>query len=139
MTARTATVRIYVAFASLVADVLILTAALVRLVAVAAVWLIRRIGPRTHSAAPERHVRGLPSNVRLQDVKPVLSLVRAKEPVGQPVPLCGAQRLTTALLGLGFKAPAVRAFVASVGPRVERDRIEDLIKEGLRALHVSAA
>ena len=44
------------------------------------------------------------------------------------------ERLTTALIGLGFQTPAVRRYVASVKTRVGHEPIETLIKEGLRAL-----
>ena len=45
------------------------------------------------------------------------------------------KRLTTALVGMGFRPSAVRAYVASVtADRVESTRIEDLIRDGVATL-----
>ena len=43
-------------------------------------------------------------------------------------------RLVVALTGMGFKVPAVRAFVDGLGDRVGREPIETLLKEGLATL-----
>lgn len=45
-----------------------------------------------------------------------------------------AERLTAALVRLGFRAPAVRAFVNGLGARVEQEPTEKLIREGLAKL-----
>lgn len=42
--------------------------------------------------------------------------------------------ITGALLHLGFKPAEVRRFVGSLGPRARIEPLQDLIKEGLRAL-----
>ena len=44
------------------------------------------------------------------------------------------ERLTSALVGMGFRAPAVHAFIDGLGDRVGREPIEALIKEGLANL-----
>ena len=49
--------------------------------------------------------------------------------------LCAeAERLTATLVGLGFKAPAVRVFVNGLGERVGQEPTERLIREGLAKL-----
>ena len=124
MTAKTATVRLYVALAALLTAVLRLVAALVRLAASLAVWAAARVEARVAAPAKAPAAPGASPAARL-------ALVPRVETVG---PSVASQRLTTALTGLGYKAPAVRAFVDGLGDRVEKEPIEGLIKDGLRAL-----
>ena len=66
----------------------------------------RASGPRTVKRAPLRAVENTPE----------------------------AERLTATLVGLGFKAPAVRVFVNGLGERVGQEPTERLIREGLAKL-----
>lgn len=126
MTARTATVRLYVALVALVTALVALAGALVRLAVAGVSWGATRVeaGGRPvalqkPAAAPARHLRLVP-------------------PAPAAAPVAGApgtaERLTTALTGLGFKAPEVRAFVTSLGAQVEQKPMTYLIKAGLAAL-----
>lgn len=76
-------------------------------------------------------------------VRPVATVVRTEvpetlppvAPVAPTVPDFTAERLHAALTGLGFQAPQVRRYVASVKTRIGgHEPIETLIKDGLRAL-----
>ena len=113
MNTKTATVRFVVALFSLLAAVLELCASLVRLLTALALRAATLVRLRPEVAqAPGR---------------PNLRVVRAPAP-GQEA------RLTSALVGMGWPASAVRRFVDSVGDRVGREPIEALIKEGLASL-----
>ena len=46
----------------------------------------------------------------------------------------GAERLHTALRGMGYAAPLVRGFVEKVGVRAESEPLPKLVVEGLRYL-----
>lgn len=133
MNAKTATTGLYVAFVSLLTAVLRLLGAIVHLTTSSVTWLVRRIErgnpARFNPAAmqPPRQPATAPA--------PTLRLVAPSADVG---PSPAAQRLTTALTGLGFRTPNVRHFVASLGLRVEREPIQELIKEGLRSLSPAA-
>ena len=132
MTARTATVRLYVAFASLVAAVLALLTAAVRLVASLATWLAARVdASRSVRVSPLAEAPARPVEA------PALRLVPQTRP--SSLTPSKADQLKTALVGLGFKAPPVCRFVASLGARVDREPLEGLIKEGLRALSSAVA
>lgn len=125
MTARTANRRLYVTAVSLLTSLLALVGMMVRLVASCVTWLVRRVERST-----ARHA-GTPSAASLEC--PRLALVRPTSPkalgdAGQ------RERLTTALVGLGFAAPAVRRYVEGLHERATHEPIEALIKEGLRAL-----
>ena len=134
MTARTATVRLYVAFASLVAAVLALLTAAVRLVASLATWLAARVdASRTARVPPPAEAPARP----VEAPAPALRLVPQTRP--SSLTPSKADQLKTALVGLGFKAPPVCRFVASLGARVDREPLEGLIKEGLRALSSAVA
>ena len=102
-----AAARLFVALVSLLAAVLELGAALVRLVAALLARAAVAVRPRP-VAQPAR-----------------LRVVRSP---------AQAARLAAALTGMGWPAPAVRAFVAGLGDRVEREPIEVLIREGLAKL-----
>ena len=130
MTARTATRRLYVALVSLVTALVLLVAALVRLYVAGVSWIATRVEacsrpivPQKPATAPARHLRLLPA------APATLPVTGSSE---------GAERLTTALTGLGFKSPQVRAFVTSLGGRVEHEPIADLIRAGLVALSRAA-
>ena len=116
MTTKSATTRLFVALVSLVAALLELGAALVRLVTALALRAAAAVRPR-----PE--VAQAPGRPNLRIVPP-------------PAPAVDQERgrLVVALTGMGFKVPAVRRFVDSVGDRVGREPIEALIKEGLASL-----
>jgi hypothetical protein len=45
-----------------------------------------------------------------------------------------ADKLTSALVGLGFKKTEVRQFVTQLGTRTQTDNLHSLLREGLRAL-----
>ena len=129
MTARTATVRLYVAFASLLAAVLGLIVGFVRLAASLTVWAASAVEKRRAAGEIRGADRAAPVCARGAN-RPRLALVPALADAPSK-----ARELTTALTGLGFRAPEVRRFVSSLDPaRVEGARIEVLIKEGLGAL-----
>jgi len=111
---RVATTRLVAATISLVASLFELGTALVRLGAALLLRAAAIVRPRAggHTAPP----RG----------RPRLRVVRR--------PDLERERLTSALVGMGFRAPAVHAFVAGLGDRVGREPIEALIKEGLANL-----
>jgi hypothetical protein len=113
MSPKTATRRLYVAMVSLVASILELAAALVRL----GVALLGRATAAIR-ARVERPVAA-PAD------RPRLRIVPKTD---------GRTRLTFALIGMGFHAPLVRSFVNELGDRVDREPIGTLIKEGLAAL-----
>jgi Holliday junction resolvasome RuvABC DNA-binding subunit len=111
---KTALSRLFVSLLSLVASVLELGTALVRLVTALVLRAAAAVRPRAEAVqAP-------------QEARPRLRVV--------PQRADGATRLTTALVGLGWSAPAVRRFVDSVGDRVDREPIEALLKEGIAKL-----
>ena len=116
MTTKTATVHLYVSVVSLVAALLELGAALVRLVTALALRAATVVRPRPQAApAPGRpNLRVVPPPARNVDLE--------------------TGRLVSALVGMGFKVPAVRRFVDGLGDRVGREPIETLIKEGLATL-----
>jgi hypothetical protein len=113
---KTALTKLFVAVVSLLVAVCELAAALVRLVAVLVLRAANAVRPR--AATP---VARLP-------VRPNLRVV--------PAPSTDLERgrLVTALVGMGFKPAAVRAFVDGLGDRVSREPIAALIKEGLAKL-----
>jgi hypothetical protein len=127
------------AFAKLLSAVLVLATAIVtllagltRLVAALTTWLAvgveahiaraRATAPRTEAATAPRRPLTL--------VRPASSL---------PVGSSQAEKLTSALIGLGFATPNVRRFVAGLGTRVEHEGLETLIKDGLRVLSPAVA
>jgi len=108
-----ALVRLFVALFSLLASVLELGAALVRLAVALVLRAAAAVRPRPEAVQAHRNLR----------VVPALRPAREKE-----------ERLTAALVGLGWSAPTVRRFVAGLGDRVGREPIEALIREGLATL-----
>jgi len=131
MTIRKASAKLLSATLVLAAAIVTLMAGLTRLVASLAVWLAvgveahvakaRAATPRTEPAAAPRQP---------------LTLVSPPRTSGAPTQ---AQRLTTSLVGLGFPAPDVRRFVTGLGTRVDHEGLEQLIRDGLRALSLAAA
>jgi hypothetical protein len=119
MSPKTATVRLYVAVVSLAAALLELAATFVRLAAALLGRAARAVRARAdHPTAPQvgrPHLRVVPQP-------------------GRRLPVDARARLTFALIGMGFHAPAVRAFVAGLGDRADREPIDTLIKEGLAKL-----
>jgi hypothetical protein len=118
MTAKTATVRLYVALVSLIAALLELGASLARLAA--ALVLRAAVAVRPRAVTVQGRPQGRPN-------------LRVVPPATRDVDL-ETGRLVTALVGMGFKLPAVRKFVEGLGDRAGREPIEVLIKEGLAAL-----
>lgn len=119
MSPRTATTRLYVALVSILASVLELCAALVRLVTALALRAASLVRPRPEAAqAPRR-----------QNLRVVPSAPSAPRNVDLET-----GRLVTALVGMGWPVPAVRRFVDGLGDRVGKEPIEALIKEGLASL-----
>lgn len=119
MTAKRATVRFYVALVGLLASVLELGGALIRLGTACLEIMTRRL--RSPVDASTR--LGLAPTV-IAPPSPTVSR--------QTVAMSGDERLTSALMSLGFKAANVRAFAASVGGR--NATLEVLVKEGMIAL-----
>lgn len=119
MTAKTVTVRLYVALVSMLVAVLCLAAAVVRLGAALALRTARAI---ERPAARPQALQLVPGGKNARVSPP--ANVRPQ-----------TYRLTTALVGMGFRPAAVRAHVAGLPPEKITDaRIEDLIKEGVAAL-----
>jgi hypothetical protein len=131
---RAALARLFVALVALVTAIVALAAGLVRLAAAGVGALTTRLAAGRSRPRPAAPARGpLPANVRrLSDARRPSEGPRNRRVLGAPG--SAAARLESALTGLGFAAPAVRAFVGSLGDRAEREPIEGLIKEGLRAL-----
>ena len=117
MTLKTAIARLIVAAIALLTAILRLLGAIAGLVTVSVVRLTSALRQRASCpqaasapAAPER------------------------APSAPQAPSEQARRLTAALTGMGFRRHDVTRFVACLGARVEHERVESLIKDGLRAL-----
>jgi hypothetical protein len=130
MTARTATVRLYVALASLVTAVLALAGALVRLAAAVVTRATVLVQGRPEAA------QGLAPTPAVPAAGARLTLV--PRPTGAPGPSAARARLEGALAGLGFKVGDVRRVVAGLGARVEHEPIEAMIKTALAELSRAA-
>jgi hypothetical protein len=115
MTPKTATARLYVSVVSLLAALFEFGAAIVRLAAALALRAAAAVRPRATPAAR------LPTRPNLRVVPP-------------PSADLERGRLVTALAGMGWPLPRVRAFVDGLGDRVGREPIAALIKEGLADL-----
>jgi hypothetical protein len=115
MTPKTATAKLYVAALSLLTAALELGAALVRLASAMALRAAAAARPRATPAAR------LPARPNLRVVPP-------------PSDDLERGRLVTALAGMGWPLPRVRAFVDGLGDRVGREPLAALIKEGLSEL-----
>lgn len=123
--------RLFVALVGLCTAVVLLLIAITRLLAKGTLWMASHV-PAPRALTREEVIR--PANARAQ--RPRLALV--PQDAG-PRALTQAQRLESALVGLGYRAAEVRQYVGGVGPRVERERLEVLIKEGLGALSSKVA
>ena len=138
-TAKTATVGLYVSLAGLLTAALSLLGAVVRMVVALVAWVAARVEARTpararRDAPPARDTTSRPApGLRLVTAEPGSSM-----PPAGPMPPTGAQRLTSALVGLGFSSKEVTAIVASLGARVEREPLQVLIPVALRALAPAA-
>jgi len=130
MSAKTATIRLYVAVVTLVTTLVALVAALLHLAVVGLSWLAARVERGGRPEASQKPATAPARALRLVPPPP------ASVPVGGPPG--AAERLTSALVGLGFKVPDVRKVVASLGDRVQKESIEALIKVGLAALTTAA-
>jgi hypothetical protein len=125
MTVKAAARRLTISVFTLLASIVDLIVAIVRLLTRAAV-----LGAE---ALEKRQIR----TIKLLPAKKAFPVETVVEPVVETVedrPDTKA-RLSTALVGLGFKQAQVRQYVSSVEGRVARgEPIEILIKDGLRAL-----
>jgi hypothetical protein len=121
MTSRRARSNLFVSLASLAASLVDLVTYAVRLVVAVLAWALRAVEHRTR----ERRVAPTPAQ------KPSVIAPAPIPTVAGPTP---EETLYNCLVSLGFQAPRVRRFVASVGPRAGQAPMADLIKEGLRAL-----
>jgi hypothetical protein len=123
---KTATTKLVVALFSLLAAVLELGAAMVRLVTALALRAASTVRPRC---------RPLPARA---EGRPNLRVITGTTGPTGPNPrydlVVRRERLTNAMTGMGFRATDVRAFVNSLGDRACREPIETLIKEGLAHL-----
>ena len=108
MTAKRATVRLYVAMTGLFASLFELVEAFVRLVTACLEHATRRVAPAAPAAAP------------------------ATSKAGATIAMTEDERLVSALMSLGFRAPNIRAFAATV--RGRQAPLEVLVKEGIVAL-----
>jgi hypothetical protein len=119
MTAKRATVRFYVAIVGLLASVLELAGAFVRLVTVC----LDRAASRLKSPVD--------ASTRLA-LAPTVIAPPARAAASHTITMGEDERLTSALMNLGFRAANVRAFTASVSGR--QAPLETLVKEGIVAL-----
>lgn len=135
MTARAATIRLYVTLLSVLTTILALVAAVVRLVVTLVGAATALVDART-PACPRRDAPATRDTT--SRLAPALRLVTARSssptPPAGPMPPTAAERLRSGLLGLGFRAHDVARFVASVGARVEQESLGVLLKEGVAAL-----
>jgi hypothetical protein len=135
-TARSATVAGYVALAGLVTAVLTLAGSLVRLLGA----LVGLLAALVEKATPARAPKATARAPEARDVVP-LRLVppcpAAPTPVG-PIAPTAAERLDSALRGLGFAPRDVARVVGQLGPRVDVEPLQALIPIALRALTPTA-
>jgi len=130
MTIRKALAKLLSALLVLAAAIVALMAGLTRLVASLAVWLA--VGVEAHVTKARTPRPGATAAAR----RPLTLVPRPSSVLVGPTQ---AERLTTALTGMGFATPDVRRFVGSLGPRVEQDGLAVLIKDGLRSLSPAVA
>jgi hypothetical protein len=134
MRAKTATTRLYVSVVTLLTAMVELTIEVVRLLtklAVAGTEALARRKARQDSTL--RPVRPYPPATRETGQRAYTGAMwQAAKPVQEQA--SEVDRLTTALVGLGFQAAPVRRYVTSVEGRIGKEPIETLIKDGLRAL-----
>ena len=140
MTARAATVKLYVSLVAVITAVLSLLGAVVRLGVALVALLAAAIETRT-SARPRRDA----SATRDMASRPVPALrlftappSTSPTPPAGPMPPTAAERLMSALVGLGFSSKDVAPVVASLGPSVEREALQTLIPVALRILAPAA-
>lgn len=124
MTAKTATVRLYVGLVSLVSGVLSLVTALIGLVAAS----IRRATRALESSREPSEASGKSLEAPAKGLRLVRPIETAQAMLTQE------DRLTTALVGMGFSSKDVRRYVASLGTRAASEDLKVLIVEGLRFL-----
>lgn len=124
MSAKTATVRLYVAIVALLAAVLTavtfavgLVGALLRLLGASVTWLASRIGK-----VPSATTATTSATVTTAATRPNLRVVEVSSK---------ADQLVSGLVGMGFAVLDVRAFVKGLGDRVEKEPMADLIKGGI--------
>lgn len=121
MTVKAAARRLTISVFTLLASIVDLIVAIVRLLTRAAV-----LGAEALEKRQIRTIKLLPAK-KAFPVEPVVETVEDRPDT--------KARLSTALVGLGFKQAQVRQYVSSVEGRVARgEPIEILIKDGLRAL-----
>lgn len=122
MSAKTATVWLYVTTVSLLSAILSLITALVRLMAAGVVRLTRAIERSTLAPAPTGDTEGM-------------TIIHGERAVNMRKGQLGhREQLTSALCHLGFSTPAVRAYIATLDANADGRELETLIKDGLRAL-----
>jgi hypothetical protein len=122
MNAKRATVRLFVAVTGLLASLLELVTGIVRLATAVLERAASVAKPRTASPTGRAST-------------PAQTLATAPTVVAEAPPtarMTEDERLTSALMSLGFRAPNVRAFAASV--RGRQAPLEVLVKEGIVAL-----
>jgi Holliday junction resolvasome RuvABC DNA-binding subunit len=70
----------------------------------------------------------------LESRRPEERRIVVETPASQAPVNDAAERLTSALTGMGFRAGQVRAFAATVRVRLDKEPIERLVKEGIVSL-----
>src|SRR5271170_2364222 len=117
MSSKKAVVKLFVTALSLMIATMNLIAAIVRLVTAGAIWAAARIEARliatarTNAALIEVPIKA-PANLRLVKSAPTAAPVMAVPVVAASM---NTERLTAALTGMGFRVPAVKSFVTSLG------------------------
>jgi hypothetical protein len=132
MNAKHATLRLYATLTGLIAAVLELAGAAIRLVTVCLTRLARAVEP-VPAALAHRGVEAVGNPRAVAVTVPMgTSPTVAVEAPPATVAMTGNERLIAALSSLKFPVARVRAFAASVGAR--QAPLEVLVKEGIAAL-----
>jgi hypothetical protein len=126
MTSKTATKNLYVSVVRLLTGLVDLVTKTVQLGVAVVTWGLMAVERKTASRAQPKAPWAIPATIR--------PTVIEKAPVQVSAGSSHEETLYNALVGLGFRVPEVRRFVASVGPRAAEVPMVQLIQEGLRAL-----
>jgi hypothetical protein len=132
MNAKRATLRLYVAVTGLLASVFELAGAFVRLATALLERAARTVAPKGPQASQARQEPPM-APPPAQFLPTFATAPTVVETVPRTtVAMTGDERLTSALLSLGFHTKNVRAFAATV--RGRQEPLEVLVKEGIVAL-----
>jgi hypothetical protein len=134
--AKTATVRLYVTAVSVLTAAVAVVGAVVRLLGASVALLAALVEKATPARAPKATARA-PEPRDVVPLRLVPPCPAAPAPVG-PIAPTAAERLQSALVGMGWRAPDVARVVGQLGPRVEKEALQVLIPVALRILAPAA-